>query len=104
MKKTEEGRGKLQDAKAKQDQLKEARQTVKALQLAVKAGQQQVSFLHEPPPDPLPGMCHAYVYHCMVPGTVTKHDSSSWQMLEDVCNPMTVQAICTGHLLCIVLQ
>lgn len=42
MRKTAEGRGKLQEARAKQEQLNEARQTVQALQLAVQAGQQQV--------------------------------------------------------------
>lgn len=43
MRQTKEGRGKLQDAKAKQDQLNEARQTVRALHMAVKAGQEQVA-------------------------------------------------------------
>ena len=45
MRKTLEGRGKLHEARAKQDQLNAARQTVEALQLAVEAGQQQVTLL-----------------------------------------------------------
>ena len=51
MRKTLEGRGKLHEARAKQDQLNAARQTVQALQLAVEAGQQQVATLASSLPD-----------------------------------------------------